>query len=228
MIGRLREAGVVATIRAPSAESAVRAVGTLVKGGITAIEVTYSTPDVPHVLRVLKAEFGERILLGAGTITRSGQAGEAAAAGARFLVSPGCVEPIIAEMKQTGVLYCPGALTPTEVMRALALGGQVVKIFPADLAGPRLLGALLGPFPGLLTMPTGGINPDNLGDWLAAGAIAVGASGDLCSHAAIARGDWAHDREPGAQRGPGHPLSRSRRKSGSNGLVPADKGARCR
>jgi 2-dehydro-3-deoxyphosphogluconate aldolase / (4S)-4-hydroxy-2-oxoglutarate aldolase len=198
VIGRLREAGVVATIRAPSAESAVRAVGALVKGGITAIEVTYSTPDVPHVLRALEAEFGEQILLGAGTITRSGQAGEAVAGGARFLVSPGCVEPIIAEMKQTGVLYCPGALTPTEVMRALALGGRVVKIFPANLAGPRLLGALLGPFPGLLTMPTGGINPDNLGDWLAAGAIAVGASGDLCSHAAIARGDWAQIQERAA------------------------------
>ena len=188
----------VATIRAPSAESAVNAVAALVKGGITAIEVTYSTPDVPRALRALEDEFGEQIVLGAGTITRSGQAGEAVAAGARFLVSPGCVEPIMAEMTQTGVLSCPGALTPTEVMTALALGGQVVKIFPANLAGPRLLGALLGPFPGLLTMPTGGISPDNLGDWLAAGAIAVGASSDLCSHAAIARGDWVQIRERAA------------------------------
>jgi 2-dehydro-3-deoxyphosphogluconate aldolase / (4S)-4-hydroxy-2-oxoglutarate aldolase len=73
VVGRLREAGVVATIRAPSAESATRAVAALVEGGITAIEVTYSTPDVPHVLDALQAEFGERILLGAGTITRSGQ-----------------------------------------------------------------------------------------------------------------------------------------------------------
>lgn len=135
----------MATIRAPSAESALRAVAALVKGGITAIEVTYSTPDVPHVLRALHAGFGERILLGAGTITRAGQAGEAVAAGARFLVSPRCVEPIVVEMKETGVLYRPGALTPTELMRALALGGQVVKIFPANLAGPRLTGALLGP-----------------------------------------------------------------------------------
>jgi 2-dehydro-3-deoxyphosphogluconate aldolase/(4S)-4-hydroxy-2-oxoglutarate aldolase len=195
MIGRLRAAGVVATLRAPSAESALRAVSAQVSGGITAIEVTYTTPDVPAVLRALETEFGDSIVLGAGTITRAGQAREAAEAGARFLVSPGCVDAIIAEMVQTGVLTCPGALTPTEVMRALALGADVIKIFPANLAGPALLKALRGPFPDLLTMPTGGISTASLGDWLRAGALAVGASGELCSQAVIARGDWERLRE---------------------------------
>jgi 2-dehydro-3-deoxyphosphogluconate aldolase / (4S)-4-hydroxy-2-oxoglutarate aldolase len=188
--GRLREAGVVATLRAPSAESALRAVSALVSGGVTAIEVTYTTPDVPTVLRALETEFGDSIVLGAGTITRAGQAREAVEAGARFLVSPGCVEPIVAEMMATGATTCPGAFTPTEVMRALALGADVIKIFPANLAGPALLKALRGPFPDLLTMPTGGISTTSLGDWLAAGALAVGASGELCSQAVIARGDW--------------------------------------
>jgi 2-dehydro-3-deoxyphosphogluconate aldolase/(4S)-4-hydroxy-2-oxoglutarate aldolase len=190
VIGRLRAAGVVATLRAHSAEAALHAVSALVQGGITAIEVTYTTPDVPAVLRALEAEFGDRVVLGAGTITRAGEAAEAVDAGARFLVSPGCVDAIVTEMTRTGVLTCPGAFTPTEVMRARALGADVIKIFPASLAGPRLLKALLGPFPDLLAMPTGGISTASLGDWLAAGALAVGASGELCSHAAIARGDW--------------------------------------
>jgi 2-dehydro-3-deoxyphosphogluconate aldolase / (4S)-4-hydroxy-2-oxoglutarate aldolase len=190
IVGQLRAAGVVATLRAHSAQAAMNAVSALVKGGITAIEVTYSTPDVPAVLRALRTEFGDQVLLGAGTITRAGQAAEAVAAGARFLVSPGCVDAIVTEMTRTGVLTCAGAFTPTEVMRARALGADVIKIFPANLAGPRLLKALLGPFPDLLAMPTGGISTANLGDWLAAGALAVGASGELCSQAAIARGDW--------------------------------------
>lgn len=198
IIGALRAAGVVATLRAPSAESALRAVAALVSGGITAIEVTYSTPDVPVVLRTLETEFGDAIVLGAGTITRTGQAREAVDAGARFLVSPGCVESIVAEMTATGVLTCPGAFTPTEVMRALDYGADVIKIFPANLAGPALLAALRGPFPDLLTMPTGGISPANLGDWLAAGALAVGASGELCSRAVIAHGDWERLRENAA------------------------------
>jgi 2-dehydro-3-deoxyphosphogluconate aldolase/(4S)-4-hydroxy-2-oxoglutarate aldolase len=199
VIGRLRDAGVVATLRAPSAESALRAVSALVGGGITAIEVTYSTPDVPTVLRALETEFGDSIMLRAGTVTRAGQAREAVEAGARFLVSPGCVDAIIAEMIQTGVLTCAGAFTPTEVMRALALGAEVIKIFPANLAGPALLKALRGPFPDLLTMPTGGISTASLGDWLAAGALAVGASGELCSQAAIARGDWERLRKNAAE-----------------------------
>lgn len=190
VVGQLRAAGVVATLRAHSAQAAMDAVSALVKGGITAIEVTYSTPGVPAVLRALRTEFGDQVLLGAGTITRAGQAAEAVAAGARFLVSPGCADAIVTEMTQTGVLTCPGAFTPTEVMRARALGADVIKIFPANLAGPGLLKALLGPFPDLLAMPTGGISTANLGDWLAAGALAVGASGELCSQAAIARGDW--------------------------------------
>jgi 2-dehydro-3-deoxyphosphogluconate aldolase / (4S)-4-hydroxy-2-oxoglutarate aldolase len=186
---------VVATLRAHAAEAALKAASALVKGGITAIEVTYSTPDVPAVLRALRTEFGDQVLLGAGTITEAGQAAEAAAAGARFLVSPGCVDAIVAEMTQTGVLTCPGAFTPTEVMRARALGADIIKIFPASLAGPHLLKALLGPFPDLLAMPTGGVNTGNLGDWLAAGALAVGASGELCSQGAIARRDWEGIRE---------------------------------
>lgn len=118
------------------------------------------------------------------------QVREAAEAGARFLVSPGTDEAVVRAMRETGLAVVAGALTPSEVMAAGRLGADVVKIFPASLGGPAYLGALAGPFPDVPLLPTGGVTADNLGDWLAAGAIAVGAGGELCSAAALRAGRW--------------------------------------
>ena len=185
-LDRLRDARVIAVIRAPDAEGAIRAVDALVRGGVTGIEITYSTPDVPRVL----AAVAERhdVLLGAGTVTAPGQAEEAVAAGAEFLVSPGLDDDVMAAMRATGALTMGGALTPTEVMRAVRLGADVVKVFPASLGGPGYLKSLRGPFPDVPFVPTGGVSAGNLGEWLDAGAIAVGAGGELCSADDIAAG----------------------------------------
>jgi 2-dehydro-3-deoxyphosphogluconate aldolase/(4S)-4-hydroxy-2-oxoglutarate aldolase len=187
-LDELREAAVLAVIRAPSAEGAVAAADALIRGGIRGIEVTYSTPDVPRVLTTLAERHGDAVLLGAGTLRTPEDAAEAAEAGARFLVSPGIDETVVEAMRATGATVIAGALTPTEVMRAERLGADVVKIFPASLGGPGYLHALRGPFPDVPLMPTGGVSADNLGDWLAAGAIAVGAGSELCSAADIAAG----------------------------------------
>lgn len=187
----LKSARVLAVLRAPSAQLALRAADALVDGGVTGLEITYSTPEAPAVIRALADKYGDRIYLGAGTVTTAEQAEHAAEAGAHFLVSPGTRESLTAAMKATGLVVMTGALSPTEVMAAVEYGSDVVKIFPASLGGPAYLKALRGPFPHVPLMPTGGVSPENIGEWFAAGAIAVGAGSDLVSSAALATEDWA-------------------------------------
>lgn len=188
---RARAAGVLAVLRAPSPEQALNAAEAIIRGGITGIEVTYSTPDAPAVIRELIARHGDSAYIGAGTVTTPEQATAAAQAGAEFLVSPGTLPDLTRAMLDTDRVVMTGALTPTEVMVALDLGVDVVKIFPASLGGPAYLGALRGPFPDAPLMPTGGVKPDNVADWFAAGAVAVGAGGDLANSASIAASDWS-------------------------------------
>ena len=190
-LSRARAAGVLAVLRAPSPESALEAADAIIRGGIPGIEVTYSTPDAPAVIRELIARHGDAAYIGAGTVTTPEQAAAAAEAGAEFLVSPGTLPALTRAMLDTGKVVMTGALTPTEVMTALELGVDVVKIFPASLGGPSYLGALRGPFPDAPLMPTGGVKPENVADWFAAGAVAVGAGGDLTNSASITAGDWA-------------------------------------
>ena len=188
ILERLRDVRVVAVIRAPDADGAIRAVDALVRGGVTGIEITYSTPGVPHVLAAVREAHGDDVLLGAGTIRTPEHAREAFDSGAEFLVSPGLDDEVIAAMLGTGATTMGGALTPTEVMRAVKLGVDVVKVFPASLGGPAYVKSLRGPFPDVPFMPTGGVNAGNVADWFAAGVIAVGAGGELCSAADIAGG----------------------------------------
>jgi 2-dehydro-3-deoxyphosphogluconate aldolase/(4S)-4-hydroxy-2-oxoglutarate aldolase len=185
---RLRETCVVAVIRAPDADGAVRAVDALVRGGVSGIEITYSTPDVPRVLETVAERHGDAVLLGAGTLRTPAQVSEAVAAGAEFLVSPGLDDELVGAMLASGAITMSGALTPTEVMRAERLGVHVVKIFPASLGGPAYVRSLRGPFPDTSFMPTGGVSVDNLHEWIAAGVVAVGAGSELCSAADIQAG----------------------------------------
>ncbi|WP_144793252.1 bifunctional 4-hydroxy-2-oxoglutarate aldolase/2-dehydro-3-deoxy-phosphogluconate aldolase [Microbacterium paludicola] len=187
---RARTTGVLAVLRAPSPELALETAEAIIRGGVTGIEVTYSTPDAPAVIKELIARHGDAAYVGAGTVTTVEQASAARDAGAEFLVSPGTLPDLTRAMLDTGAVVMTGAMTPTEVMGALALGVDVVKIFPASLGGPSYLGALRGPFPDAPLMPTGGVKPDNLADWFAAGSVAVGAGGDLANSASIAAEDW--------------------------------------
>lgn len=189
-LDRTRSTGVLAVLRAPSPELALEASEAIIRGGVTGIEVTYSTPDAPAVIRELIARHGDSAYIGAGTVTTVEQAEAAAAAGAEFLVSPGTLPDLTRAMLDTGRVVMTGAMTPTEVMGALALGVDVVKIFPASLGGPSYLGALRGPFPDAPLMPTGGVSPDNLAAWFAAGSVAVGAGGDLANASSIKASDW--------------------------------------
>jgi 2-dehydro-3-deoxyphosphogluconate aldolase / (4S)-4-hydroxy-2-oxoglutarate aldolase len=186
----LEQAGILAVLRAPSADHAVRAVDALVAGGVLGIEITYSTPDAADVIAEAERRHGDTIYLGAGTVLTAAHAHEAVEAGATFLVSPGTDEAVVAVMRGTGVATFTGALTPSEVMAAVRLGVDAVKVFPASLGGPAYLKALRGPFPDVAFMPTGGVSVANISEWLAAGAVAVGAGSELCSPGAMAAGRW--------------------------------------
>lgn len=178
-LNHLHELGIVAVIRGPSPELTVKMVEALVSGGITGIEITYTTPNAPEVVRRLDAAFGDDILLGMGTLTEPAQAAEAQAAGARYLVSPITDEALGQAMVATGLPVMIGALTPTEVYKAHQLGSDVVKLFPGSAVGPAYVKALHGPFPQIKIMPTGGVDEHNVGEWFRAGVFAVGAGSQL-------------------------------------------------
>lgn len=177
---KLKALGLVAVIRGPSPELTVKMVDALVAGGVLGIEITYSTPHAAEVVRQLDVTFGEKIVLGMGTLTRPEQVEEALGAGAKFLVSP-MGEPVLCKaMVESGVPTMIGALTPTEIFAAYQMGSDVVKLFPGSLTGPAYVKALKGPFPYIPIMPTGGVSAANVGEWFAAGVFGVGAGSELC------------------------------------------------
>jgi 2-dehydro-3-deoxyphosphogluconate aldolase / (4S)-4-hydroxy-2-oxoglutarate aldolase len=176
---RVGELGLLAVVRGESRAAALEVVAALVEGGVSGIEVTFTTPEAEKVMVDLKQEYGEHILLGAGTIVELGQVEQAVAGGAVFLVSPGCDPGLVPLMLETGLVVMPGILTPTELMLARSLGPDVCKLFPGSMGGPSYLKALRGPFPDALLLPTGGVSGENVRDWFAAGAFAVGAGGSL-------------------------------------------------
>ncbi len=187
-IDSLADIGIIAVIRAPSADIAVDAVRAVVRGGVRGIEITYTTPDATAAIARISAEFADDVLLGAGTLRSPSQVADAVAAGARFLVSPGYDLEVAEAMSATGRTVMIGAITPTEVMAAERAGAHAVKLFPASLHGPALLRNLRGPFPETAFVPTGGITIANLGDWVKAGAVALGAGGELVSRSDLAGG----------------------------------------
>lgn len=185
---RIKEVGLLAVIRGPSRDLTIQMVSALVAGGVTGIEVTYSTPQAAEVVRTLADRYGSRICLGMGTLTEPAQVEEARQAGASFLVSPHTEVALAQAMAASGLAVMLGALTPSEVFMAYRLGSDVVKIFPGSLGGPAYMKALRGPFPHIPMMPTGGVSETNLDEWFAAGAFAVGAGSKLCPKELAAQG----------------------------------------
>lgn len=179
-LDKIHKLGLIAVLRGSSVEITVNMVEALVKGGVYAIEITYTTPNAPEVIRQLDARYGDDIVLGMGTLTRPEQAQEAHHAGARFLVSPHSEEALGAAMKATGLPMMMGAMTPSEVMQSVKYGSDVVKVFPGSMGGPAFMKALKAPFPDIAMMPTGGVSKDNVNAWFDAGALAVGAGSQLC------------------------------------------------
>jgi len=190
VLEQLKKLGLLAVIRGPSPELTIKMVDALIEGGVTGIEITYSTPNAEEVVRKLAQKYKDQILLGMGTLTKPEQVDSAKAAGATFLVSPICEPGIVRAMVGSGLLVMAGALTPTEIFQAYSLGSDVVKVFPGSLGGPAYIKAIKGPFPYIPVMPTGGVSESNVKEWFAAGVIAVGAGSELCPPALAKEGKF--------------------------------------
>jgi len=176
----LHEAAVVAVIRAPSADAAVAMSHALVRGGVTGVEVTFTTPGAADAIARIRKELPDA-LVGAGTVLASGELTAACDAGAKFLVSPHFDPELLEQARARSVPYLPGALTPTEIVRAWKAGAACVKLFPGSAVGPGYVKAIRGPLPDVPLMPTGGVDEKNLVEWLKAGVIAVGMGGALAT-----------------------------------------------
>jgi 2-dehydro-3-deoxyphosphogluconate aldolase/(4S)-4-hydroxy-2-oxoglutarate aldolase len=179
-ITRLSEVGVVAVIRAASVDAALACTRALVRGGVTGIEITFSTPGAAEAIAEARKEL-PHALVGAGTVLDRASLAQACDADASFLVSPHTDEALLAAAREREVPFLPGALTPTEIVRAWQLGAACVKVFPGSAVGPGYVKALKGPLPHIALMPTGGVDEKNLGEWFAAGVVAVGMGGSLAT-----------------------------------------------
>jgi len=188
---RLLDAILVAVIRAPSGDRLVEVAEALIAGGVTNLEVTFTVPQAHQVIRRLREHVGQRALVGAGTVLDIATAELAIEAGSQFVVSPITDPALIDYCKSRDCLVMPGALTPTEIHTAWKSGADIVKVFPADVAGPGYFKAIHGPLPEVRLMPTGGVNLQTVGDFLVAGACALGVGGALVSPKLIEQGDFA-------------------------------------
>jgi 2-dehydro-3-deoxyphosphogluconate aldolase/(4S)-4-hydroxy-2-oxoglutarate aldolase len=190
VLDRIAQDWIVAVVRAETNEQALKIAEALHAGRVRCIEITFTCPDAPAIIRALAEKGASDMLVGAGTVCTREQAAAAIDAGAQFLVSPGLAEEVIEVAKTRNIAMMAGAVTPTEVMAAARLGADVIKLFPGSLFGPAYAKALAGPFPKLKFMPTGGVSLENLKDWKAAGVVAVGVGTELVQKEAVAAGRY--------------------------------------
>src|SRR5258708_21784520 len=185
------EIGVVPVVRTSSAETAVRAIEAIYRGGIRAAEVTMTVPNAIRALEKLADEFGDKIVLGAGTVLDPETARMCMLAGAQFFVTPALNLRTIEMAHRYSKPIFPGALTPTEVLAAWDSGADIVKVFPCGaVGGPKYIRALKGPFPHIQMIPTGGVNLETTAEFLKAGACAVAVGGELIDAKSIGEGRY--------------------------------------
>jgi len=191
ILASILEIGIVPIVRADSAEQALQAAKAICRGGIRALEVTMTVPGAIRVLEKVADEFGDQIALGAGTVLDPETARSCMLAGAKFFVSPSVSVPTIEMCNRYSMVAIPGALTPTEVVRAWEAGADLVKIFPAENAGgPSYIKALKAPLPQVLMVPTGGVRIENAAEFFQAGASAVAVGAGIVGKKELATGDY--------------------------------------
>jgi 2-dehydro-3-deoxyphosphogluconate aldolase / (4S)-4-hydroxy-2-oxoglutarate aldolase len=187
----VEQAGIVAIIRMKELDKVRAVVDAIAAGGVTALEVTMTVPNAVEQIAQLAPAMPKGFLLGAGTVLDAATAGRVIDAGAQFVVSPVFRREVLAACHARDVPTMPGCFTPTEILEAWDLGAEIVKVFPATALGPGYLKDLRGPLPQVKLMPTGGVSIDNAGEWIKAGAAAVGVGTALLDAKAIAAGDYA-------------------------------------
>ncbi|RAK22070.1 2-keto-3-deoxy-phosphogalactonate aldolase [Anoxybacillus vitaminiphilus] len=179
LLEQIKENGIVAIIRGAQPENILPIAKALHAGGVKTLEITVETPKVLTLIEQVASEMGDEVIVGAGTVLDPETARAAIMAGAKFIFSPTVNIETIKLTKRYGVISIPGALTPTEILTAYEHGADVVKVFPANMFGPRYLKDVHGPMPHIPLMPTGGVDLRNVAEYIQAGAVAVGIGSNL-------------------------------------------------
>jgi 2-dehydro-3-deoxyphosphogluconate aldolase / (4S)-4-hydroxy-2-oxoglutarate aldolase len=191
IISLLTNPGIIAIVRTQQSAQVVPLFEALIAGGIRAIEITMTTPNALAAIREARDKIGERALIGVGTVLEADTCRAAIAAGAEFVVTPICRTELVAIAHTAGCPIMLGAYTPTEAQLAHEAGADFIKIFPADTLGPGYVKALRAPLPHLRVVPTGGVDVQNVADFLKAGCAALGVGSSLVSAKILQAADWA-------------------------------------
>jgi 2-dehydro-3-deoxyphosphogluconate aldolase/(4S)-4-hydroxy-2-oxoglutarate aldolase len=188
VVSEIQRLGVVAVIRMKDADKLRAVIDAIAAGGVRAIEVTMTVPGAIGLIAKLAPVLSKDILFGAGTVTDATTARAVIDAGARFVVSPVFRPEVIAACHEREIAVAPGCFTPTEILDAHDAGADIIKVFPATALGPQFIKDVRAPLPQVRLMPTGGVSLDNAGDWIKAGAVAVGVGSALLDAKAIDEG----------------------------------------
>lgn len=190
ILTRIQDCGIVAVVRAESTDKAERIVDACIEGGVAAIELTFTVPHADKVIEHLANKYTpEQIILGAGTVMDAATARIAMLSGSQYIVSPYFDPETVKMCNRYRVAVMPGIMSVREGVMAMEAGADILKVFPGDLFGPKIIKDIRGPIPYAKMMPTGGVNADNVGEWIKAGAVAVGAGSSLTAGAKT--GDYA-------------------------------------
>jgi len=190
IIERLVNPGIIAIIRANSSEQLLGAAQALFDGGVTAMEVTMTTPNALQVISDVSKRFGSKVLIGVGSVLDTETCRAAILAGSEFVVTPITRPEVIEMCNRYGKPIASGAYTPTEAITAYEAGADFVKIFPADQLGPQYIKNILAPMPQLPIIPTGGVNLQTVEAFIKAGSVALGAGSSLVSKEILEKQDW--------------------------------------
>ena len=185
VLSRIIESGVVAVIRMKDTNRLLKVIEAVRQGGVKSIEITMTVPGAIEIIRQLSTAVPPVVLIGAGTVVVEVIANQVIDAGAKFVVGPVLNLGVVSLCGKRDVPVMPGCYTPTEILTAWNAGADIIKVFPATSLGPKYFKDLRGPFPDIRLMPTGGVTIENVGEWIMAGACAVGVGSDLLDKKAI-------------------------------------------
>lgn len=190
ILTKIQDCGIVAVVRTETTDEAQRIAEACLEGGVSAIELTFTVPHADKVIEFLANKYSpEEMILGAGTVMDSQTARMAMLCGAQYIVSPYFDVETVKLCNRYRMAVMPGVMSVREAVMAMEAGADILKIFPADLFGPKIIKDIKGPLPYAKMMPTGGVTADNAGEWIKAGAVALGAGGSLT--AGTKTGDYA-------------------------------------
>ena len=196
IIQRVLDKKIVVIVRGVYGEDCLKLAEALCEGGIELMEVTFDQSNAENrqktvdTIRLINEKLGDKVVMGAGTVTTLEMLDAAYQAGAKFIVSPDMNPQVIAKTAELGLVSMPGAMTPTEILAAYRAGADFVKIFPVSNLGPSYVKAVRGPLNQIRLLAVGGVNEKNVADFMKAGAVGAGVGGNLVNKDWIAAGEF--------------------------------------